>query len=123
MRTTKSEQPTNTLQLSHKHITNPTIIHTDKVMNVISVCATVLRGVTRGKTLQELQDLQQSMEFEGRTVSKNTLTIKRRTAQDTATPPRVQHITTQIQILRSVSMAQAPDLRVEQIPELTVAVT
>ena len=54
----KSERVTNTLQLTHKHITNPTITHADKVMNAIAACAATLGGVAGGNTSQELQDLQ-----------------------------------------------------------------
>ena len=57
VKTIKTKQLTGTLQLSHKNITNPTIIHMDKVMNTISACATALKGVDGGKTPKELQDL------------------------------------------------------------------
>ena len=58
VKTTKNERLTDTLQLSHKNITNPTITHADKVMNAISACATALKGVADVKTPKELQDLQ-----------------------------------------------------------------
>ena len=50
MKTTNSEQLTNTLQLIHKTITNSTITYADKVINAIYVCAAALRGVAGGKT-------------------------------------------------------------------------
>ena len=56
MKTTKSKQLTDTLQLSHGNITNPTITHVDKRMNAISVCAVTLKGVAGGKTPKRLQD-------------------------------------------------------------------
>ena len=108
---TKREQLTDTLQLSHKHITNPTIIHADKVMNATSACAAALRGVAKGKTPQKLQDLQQIVELAGRTVSKNASAMQRRAAQHTAPPPRVQHTTTQI--TQSMTAAQAPTPRMD----------
>ena len=58
MKATNSERLTDTLQLSHKNITNPTITHADKVMHVISVCASALREVVGRKTPYELHDLQ-----------------------------------------------------------------
>ena len=35
----KNKRPINMLQLTHKHIINTTITHTDTLMNAISVCA------------------------------------------------------------------------------------
>ena len=57
VKATKSERLTDTLQLRHKHITNPTVTHADKVMNPISACAAALKGVAGGKTPKELHDL------------------------------------------------------------------
>ena len=54
LKATKSEGLANTLHLTHKHITNPTITHADKVMNPISAGAAAVRGVAGGKTTQEL---------------------------------------------------------------------
>ena len=89
MTATKSKRLTNTLQLSYRHITNPIIIHTDKVMNAISACAAALRGVAGGKTPQALQDLQQIVEFAERTLFKNASAMEQRSAQHAATPLRV----------------------------------
>ena len=54
VKATKSERLTDTLQLRHKHITNPTVTHADKVMNAISACAAALKRVAGGKTPKEL---------------------------------------------------------------------
>ena len=114
---TKSKQLTDTLQISHKHITNLTITHTDKLMNAIFVCAVILRGVARGKAPHELQDAQQILELTGRKVSKNASAMDQRAAQHVSTPLRVQHTTTQRTL--SVTAAQAPAPRLEPTLEQT----
>ena len=96
LKATKIEQMTNTLQLSRKNITKPTITHTDKVMHTISVCEAALKEVARGKISQDHKDLQQIVELSGRTVSKYASAMEQETAKHTPPPPRVQHTTTQI---------------------------
>ena len=71
MKATKAGRLIDTLQLSHKNTTNPTITHADKVMNTISACAAALKGVAGGKTPKKLKDLQESVEIAGRTATNN----------------------------------------------------
>ena len=43
---TKSERLSNTVQFQHKHITNPTITHANKVMHALADCVKALQGMT-----------------------------------------------------------------------------
>ncbi len=56
---TKSKQLSDTVQFQHKRITNPSIMHTDKVMQALAECFKAIQGIT-GKTRnsQAAQDLQ-----------------------------------------------------------------
>jgi hypothetical protein len=56
---TKSKQLSNTVQLQHKCITNPSITHADKVMHALAECIKAIQGMM-GKTRnsQAAQDLQ-----------------------------------------------------------------
>jgi hypothetical protein len=82
--------------LSHKDITNLTITHAGKMMNVISACAAALKGVTGEKMPKEMQDLQETVKISGRTVSKNASAMEQSTMQPVTSPPRVHHTTTMI---------------------------
>jgi hypothetical protein len=42
------------VQFSHKNITNPTVTHTDKIMQVISACENSLKGTKNGGTDLEI---------------------------------------------------------------------
>jgi len=43
---TRSKRLTDTVQFNHKNITNPTLTHTDKIMQAISACANALKGTS-----------------------------------------------------------------------------
>ncbi len=43
---TKSKQLSNTVQFQHKHITNPSIMHTNKVMQARAECIKAIQGMT-----------------------------------------------------------------------------
>ena len=45
VKATRIKRLTNTINLQHKHITNPKISHANKVMAAISECAKVIRGM------------------------------------------------------------------------------
>jgi len=54
---TKSERLTDTVQLQHKHITNPTLTHADKLMKALADSIKVLKG--KGiTTSQQMKDLE-----------------------------------------------------------------
>jgi hypothetical protein len=56
---TKSKQLSDTIQFHHKHITNPTITHADKVMHGLADCVKALHGMTSStRNSQTAQDLQ-----------------------------------------------------------------
>ncbi len=56
---TKSKRLSDTVQLQHKHITNPSITHADKLMNVLAECVKAIKGMTgNARNPQALQDLQ-----------------------------------------------------------------
>jgi hypothetical protein len=60
---TKSEQLSNTVQLQHKCMTNPTITHANKVMHALADCVKALQGMTSSaRNSQAAQDLQQIIE-------------------------------------------------------------
>ena len=42
---TKNERLSHTVQFQHKHITNPTITHADKVMLALAECAKAIKGL------------------------------------------------------------------------------
>jgi hypothetical protein len=46
IRHTKSKRLSNTIQFQHKHITNPTITHANKVMHALANCVKALQGMT-----------------------------------------------------------------------------
>ena len=58
VKATRSKRLTDTMELQHKSMTNPTITHADKVMKALEDCAKAIKGVTAGKSSSELRDLQ-----------------------------------------------------------------
>jgi hypothetical protein len=56
---TKSKQLSNTVQFQHKRITNPSITHTNKVMQALAECVKAIQGMTgNARNSQAAQDLQ-----------------------------------------------------------------
>jgi hypothetical protein len=56
---TKSKQLSNTVQFQHKRITNPSITHTNKVMQALAKCVKAIQGMTgKARDSQAAQDLQ-----------------------------------------------------------------
>ena len=43
---TKSKRLSDTVQFQHKHVTNPSITHADKVMHKLADCVKAIRGMT-----------------------------------------------------------------------------
>ncbi len=62
IKNTSSDQLSDTIHFKHKHITNPTLTHANKIMWVLSHCAQVLRGKEATATNQELCNLQRLVE-------------------------------------------------------------
>ena len=60
---TKSERLSNTVQLQHKCMTNPTITHANKVMHALADCVKALQGMTSSaRNSQAAHDLQRIIE-------------------------------------------------------------
>jgi hypothetical protein len=56
---TKSKQLSNTVQFQHKHITNPSITHANKVMHALADCIKAIQGMMgKARTSQATHDLQ-----------------------------------------------------------------
>ncbi len=56
---TNSKQLSNTVQFQHKHITNPSITHANKVMQALAECVKAIQGMTgKARNSQAAQDLQ-----------------------------------------------------------------
>ena len=68
MKATRSKRLTDTMELQHKSITNPTVTHADMVMKDILDCAEAIKGVTTGKSSSKLRDLQQIVDLSKRAV-------------------------------------------------------
>jgi hypothetical protein len=59
IRHTKSKGLSDTVQFQHKHITNPTITHSNKVMHALADCVKALQGMTgSARNSQVAQGLQ-----------------------------------------------------------------
>ncbi len=58
VKATKSKCHSDTVYFKHKNITNPTITHTNKVMQALAECVKTITGATGGTTAQEVKDLQ-----------------------------------------------------------------
>jgi hypothetical protein len=58
VKATKSECHLDTVNFIHKNIRNPTITHTDKVMQALAECIKTITGAKGGTTAQEVKDLQ-----------------------------------------------------------------
>ena len=57
IKSTQSERLTDTIQFKHKHITNPTLTHHDKLMHALAKCKETLEGLTKGQADQQLDEL------------------------------------------------------------------
>jgi hypothetical protein len=62
IKNTNSNRLLDTVHFKHKHITNPTLMHANKIMWALSHCAQVLKGKDTTATNQELGDLQRLVE-------------------------------------------------------------
>ena len=88
IKSTRGERLTDTIQFKHKHITNPTITHADKIMQAMSDCISALKGHAKINDSQELHDLQQAVEHKQREMQHNSSA----TPSQTHTLPRVQPV-------------------------------
>ncbi|KAL7502169.1 hypothetical protein ACHAXN_000208 [Cyclotella atomus] len=86
---TRSERLSDMVVFKHKHMTNPTMMHADKLMQALANCKSALQGVTNGKQDQQLQELQQIVEQAGAHIHQIT---NSQAQQDTMTAHKNQQI-------------------------------
>ena len=87
---TKSERLTDTVQLQHKHITNPTLTHADKLMKALADSMKVLKG--KGiTTSQQMKDLETIIKNTQHQVKSNPQSMNKNAHETTSTQvPRVE---------------------------------
>eukprot|EP00956_Cyclotella_meneghiniana_P017716 scaffold29109_cov56-Cyclotella_meneghiniana.AAC.5 len=65
IKSTRAERLSDTVQIKHKHITNPTLSHSDKLMNALANCKAALMGKINNESdhsLEELKSIVQQVE-------------------------------------------------------------
>ena len=60
-----------TVQFDHKNITNPTIIHANKVMNTITDCVKAVQGIPNSSTKLKIRNLKQLEKLTKCTIAHN----------------------------------------------------
>jgi hypothetical protein len=99
IKNTSSNRLTDTIHFKHKHTTNPTLTHADKIMWVLSHCTQVLKGKDTTATDQELRYLQRLVEVMQTNLlqqaSGNSPAIPKEQMQ--TQPPTTEHLTQQTQ--------------------------
>ncbi len=121
---TKSKQLSDTVKFQHKRITNPSITHTNKVMQALAKCVKAIQGMTgKDRNSQAAQDLQRIVDVTQTHVQTNLHQFEETITPDyickTQQFPRVQtpastpipHTDDNRQITRSMQ-TQAPIPRV-----------
>ena len=56
IKSTRGERLTDTIQLRHKHITNPTITQADKLMQAMSDCISALKGHAKNNNSKNFRE-------------------------------------------------------------------
>ncbi len=90
VKATKSKCHLDTVHFKHKHITNPTITHANKVMQALAECVKTITGATGGTTAQEVKDLQSIVKAIRAALHKNDTPINNSNAKHRA--PRVPEL-------------------------------
>ncbi len=117
VKATKSECHLDTVHFKHKHITNPTITHADKVMQALVECIKTITGAARATTAHDEKDLQRIVKAKQAALHKNDAPINNSNPEHRAPRvpklprvhalPRVPPTTADIQwITRAMSNAQ-----------------
>ena len=57
IKSTRAERLSDTVQIKHKHITNPTLSHSDKIMNALANCKAALMGEINNESDHSLEEL------------------------------------------------------------------
>ncbi len=85
---TKSKQLSDTVQFQHKRITNPSITHTNKVMQALAECIKAIQGMTgKDRNSQVAQDLQRILDTTQARVQTNLHRF-----EETSTPDYIRKI-------------------------------
>jgi hypothetical protein len=87
---TKSKHHSDTVHFKHKNIKNPTITHTDKVMQALAEFIKTITGATGGTTAQVAKDLQRIVTATQAALHKNDAPINNSNAEHRA--PRVPEL-------------------------------
>jgi hypothetical protein len=99
IKNTNSDWLLDTVHFKHKHITNLTLTHADKIMRALSHCAQVLKGKDTTAIDQELRDLQRLVDVTQANLlqqaSGNSPALPREQTQ--MQPPTTEHLTQQTQ--------------------------
>jgi hypothetical protein len=97
IKNTSSNRLLDTIHFKHKHITNPTLTHANKIMRALSHCAQILKGKDTTATDQQLRDLQRLVEVTQANLlqqaSSNSPALPREQTQ--TQPPNMEHLTQQ----------------------------
>ena len=80
------------IQFGHKNITNPTITHIDKVMNVIADCVNDVQGFADSGNKIEVKDLKQLVNLTKRAVAHNLANMNAKASNAMAHSPGVQPV-------------------------------
>ncbi len=108
VKATKSKRHSDTVHFKHKNITNPTITHADKVMQVLAECIKTITGATGGTTVQEVKDLQRIIKTTQAILHKSKAPSNNSNAEQQA--PRVPNIP-RVHALPRVPLAMADNQR------------
>jgi hypothetical protein len=87
IKNTNSNRLLNTVHFKHKHITNPTLTHADKIMRALSHCAQVLKGKDTTATNQELGGLQRLVEVTQANLLQQARSNSKLSLSSEASPP------------------------------------
>jgi hypothetical protein len=109
VKATKSECHLDTVYFKHKNITNPTITHSDKVMQALAECVKTITGATGGTTAQEAKDLWRIVKATRAALHKNDAPINNSNAKHRA--PRVPELL-RVQTLPRVPPTTADNQRI-----------
>ena len=90
---TKSERLTDTIEFKHKHITNPTVTHADKLMKALADSIETIKN-TGGTVSQQMTELSKLVKDTKQLVQSNPHMMDK--TDDTSGAPRVQHTLTRV---------------------------
>eukprot|EP00956_Cyclotella_meneghiniana_P041011 scaffold211656_cov87-Cyclotella_meneghiniana.AAC.1 len=92
IKSTRAERLTDTIHFKHKHITNPTLSHSDKLMNALANCKAILMGKLDHKSDHNLEELKSIVEQVENKIQHQPVPVPR--VDSESAPPRVETNTT-----------------------------